>query len=389
MNRRQVSGRGHKRYTQAHGMKLIDRYLLREYLGAASYCLAAFCMLYVVVDLFERLPDFLAAGISLPQIAFFYLNFLLAINGPTSFFALILPITMLLGLLYALYGFSRHNELTAMRACGIGFFRLMVPFLAIGCLAAMLCLLVQETMAPSASLRVDAMVGILRGASPDETPVLQQHPFYHRQTRQQWSIGEIDPRNPRVLRDVRIVIERDDHSRARELTAKRAEWLDGSWWFFDATLRDLAENGRPLGPPRTSLRPLEKRDYTASPHDILLGARRWELFSAWQMWQFIRTHPDLSPEGRAQRLVDLHIRLAMPWVCLVVTMLGIPGGVHTHRQGALAGILSAIFFLFIFYTLLQAGIYLGKRLIIPPWAGAWFPNAVFFTTGLHMIRRLR
>ncbi len=370
-------------------MKLIDRYLLREYLGATAYCLAAFCMLYVVVDLFERLPDFLAADIPLSQIALFYVNFLMAINGPTSFFALILPITMLLGLLYTLYGFSRHNELTAMRACGVGLWRLIMPFLLIGCVGAVLCLVVQETIAPAASLRVDAMVRILRGASPDETPVLEQYPFYHRQTRQQWSIGELDPRNPQVLTDVRIVIERDDHSRARELTAERAEWLDGSWWFFGATLRDFADNGRPLGRPERSVRPLEKRDFTASPQEILLGARHWELFSALEMWQFIRTHPDLSPQDRARRLVDLHIRLAMPWACLVVTMLGIPGGVHTHRQGALTGILTAIFFLFIFYTLLQAGNYLGKRLIIPPWAGAWFSNAVFFVSGLYMIRRLR
>ncbi len=369
-------------------MKLIDRYLLREYLGATAYCLAAFLMLYVVIDMFERLPDFMDAGISWSRIALFYAHFLVAINGPTSFFALILPISMLLGLLYALFGFSRHNELTAMRACGISLSRLMLPFLIVACAAALLCLFVQEKVAPQASLRVEAMVRVLRGA-PAEEPSLKQHPFYHRPTRRQWNIGSLDPQTPNVLDNVRIVTERDDHSRASELTAERAEWLDGSWWFFGAAIRYFDVDGRPLGPPSSSVLPLEKRDYTESPDDILLGIRSWDLFSALEMWNFIRSHPDLSREDRARRLVDLHIRLAMPWVCLIVTLLGIPGGVHTHRQGALAGILTAIFFLFVYYTLLQTGNYLGKRLIIPPWAGAWFPNVLFFIASLHMIRRLK
>ncbi len=369
-------------------MKLIDRYLLREYLGATAYCLAAFLMLYVVLDMFERLPDFIEAGIPWTRIGLFYAHFIVAFNGPTSFFALILPISMLLGLLYALYGFSRHNELTAMRACGIGLSRLMLPFLLVAGLAALLCLFVQERLAPQANLQVDAMERVLRGGPADEPP-LKQHPFYHQPSRRQWQIGLFNPSEPHTLENVRIVTERDDHTRASELVAERAKWLDGTWWFFGATIREFDPEGRPTGPAQTVLRPIERRDISETPEDILLGIRSWELFSALQMWSFIRNHPNLSPEDRARRLVDLHIRLAMPWVCLVVTLLGIPGGVHTHRQGALTGILTAIFFLFIFYTLLQAGNYLGKRLIIPPWLGAWFPNMVFLITSLFMIRRLK
>ncbi len=370
-------------------MKLIDRYLLREYLGATAYCLTAFSILYLVIDMFERLPDFLAAGISLRRILLFYGNYLMAINGPTSFFTLMLPISMLLGLLYALYGLSRHNELTAMRACGVSLYRLMLPFLGAGCIAVAICLFIQEKIAPPASLRVEAMQRVLRGAT-EEMPLLEQHPFYHSQSRRRWMIGALDPRQPHILHDVRVAIEREDRSRAMELNAERAEWLDGNWWFFGASKRAFDEQERPLGPksPPSAI-PLEKPAFTESPSDILRGMRSWELFSAWEMWRFISSHPDLSPEDRARRSVDLHIRLAMPWVCLVVTFLGFPGGVHTQRQGALTGILTAIFFLFVFYTLLQSGNYMAKRLLIPPWIGAWLPNIIFCTMGLRMISRMK
>lgn len=370
-------------------MKLIDRYLLREYLVATAYCLAAFSLLYLVIDLFERLPLFLAAGVSWPRIAIFYGQLLMAINGPTSFFTLILPISMLMGLLYSLHNFCRHNELTAMRACGIGLFRLMAPYFGIGLAASGICLLIQEQVAPRASLRVKAMERVLRGA-PDAEPPLSQHPFFYSAARRHWMIGVLDPQAPHRLDQVRITTEREDRSRASELTAERAEWMDGAWWFFGATERHFDENERPLAAPSAPTQlPIEKRFFEETPHDILGGIRSWDLFSARGMLSFIRNNPGLSPDDRARRMVDLHIRLTMPWVCLMVTFLGIPGGVRTHRQGALAGILSAIFFVFVFYTLLQVGSYLGKRQIIPPWAGAWFPNVAFITVGLHLLRRMR
>ena len=52
-----------------------------------------------------------------------------------EFFVLVLPILLLLALLYALTHHARHNEITALRAAGVGLWRLCAPYFAVGWLA--------------------------------------------------------------------------------------------------------------------------------------------------------------------------------------------------------------------------------------------------------------
>ena len=82
-------------------------------------------------------------------------------------------------------------------------------------------------------------------------------------------------------------------------------------------------------------------------------------------------------------------RLAMPWTCVVVVLLGIPGGVKSGRQGMLMGVILAIGFFLCFYAVVNLAIFVGKRQIVWPWLAAWFPNMVFSATGLTMLFRMR
>ncbi|MBI3985662.1 MAG: LptF/LptG family permease [Lentisphaerae bacterium] len=123
-------------------MKLIDKYMLSRFFVPFGICVAAFCMLFVVVDMFEHLSDFIEAGTPVVQVARFYVFYLPALV------VFIMPISILLGLLYSLWQLTRRNELTAMRASGIGFARLTLPLLIFGLFAGILTGLVNETVAP-------------------------------------------------------------------------------------------------------------------------------------------------------------------------------------------------------------------------------------------------
>ena len=114
----------------AHWMKLIDKYLLRTMLVPFGYCVGSFVLIYIVYDLFDNLSDFVHAGTPFFQVIRFY-TFLLP-----SVFILIVPISILLAVLYGLSQLTKNNELTAMRASGMSLYRLLVPILSIGIVAA-------------------------------------------------------------------------------------------------------------------------------------------------------------------------------------------------------------------------------------------------------------
>ena len=97
-------------------MRLLDRYLLREFFTAFSYCLAGFLVFWIATDLVAHVDDFREDGMTSGDVVAYYAAVL------PSFMTVVLPATLLLALLYALSQLARHNEIVAMRAAGVGVF---------------------------------------------------------------------------------------------------------------------------------------------------------------------------------------------------------------------------------------------------------------------------
>src|SRR3990170_3212857 len=106
-------------------MRILDRYVAREFLKIVAMALTVFVGIYVIVDLFEKLGRFLEAGVA-PRILFRYYLFSL----PDIFFK-VMPVAVLLSSLLALGTMARHNELLAMKMGQIGTLRIALPCLAL------------------------------------------------------------------------------------------------------------------------------------------------------------------------------------------------------------------------------------------------------------------
>jgi lipopolysaccharide export system permease protein len=85
----------------------------------------------------------------------------------------------------------------------------------------------------------------------------------------------------------------------------------------------------------------------------------------------------------------MHSRLATPFACLIVTLIGVPVGAHTGRRGAFAGIMVAVSLFFLFYILMLAGQALGKQELLPAWLGGWLPVILFGAASPLFIFRMR
>src|SRR5437773_3852037 len=107
-------------------MRLLDRYLLRELLIPLGYCLSGFLIFWISFDLFSELSRFQEEKLKLAEIARYY-----TFKVP-EFLVLAMPIALLLALLYALTNHARYQELTAIRAAGVGLARLSLPYFGTG-----------------------------------------------------------------------------------------------------------------------------------------------------------------------------------------------------------------------------------------------------------------
>jgi lipopolysaccharide export system permease protein len=367
-------------------MKIIDRYLLKNYLMMVAYCMGAFGMIYIILELFSSLGNFIEADVPFHLIIRYYFGLLMPALEYIS------PASLFLGALYTLWHFSRNNELIAMRACGISFTRIMAPFLGVGLAFSIGNLAVKETIAPSAYAWAKDFSR--KVTNRPEQGVKTDVAFYNPAFQRSWLIRKINLAQPNRIDGVKITQERGDGTRSHEIIASRAEWMDGAWWLFDVQIRQYTASDAPLAPAPASTIPTnvnmrEFREFKERPADFMAELRPWDFLSAHEMRRYIKTHPHLTRENRAQKTFDFHHRLALAWSCLVVTLFALPVGAQSGRHNALIGLVKAVAIFFAFYGLDQIGMFLGKRMLIWPWLGAWLSNIIFTGNGIKMVFRMR
>lgn len=371
-------------------IRIISRYILRQYLMPVTYILTAFCLMYVIADLFERFPDFVQAKVPFLQMLQYYGYYLFAVNGFVPFVVVILPIVLLLGALYTLTMFARHNELTAMLASGVSLRRMMMPFLSVGFCASIFCAVTQETVGPYATRWISEFNRTMSRRDRDTANLVKDY-FYHTSvTHRQWQIGEFNPRQPTALTRVKVNQERQDGSLAIEYAASRAEYLDGRWWFYGLQQRAYNELGDPLGPITPPIEiPQEMAEFGETPLDFVSELQKTDFLSSFDMMRYLDSRPDMKGPSRTRREVDIWSRLAMPWSCMVMILLSLPATAGGVRRPALRSVAFGLGALFLFYVLLQGGIILGKVGVLTPWVAGWLPNITFLAIGGVLTWRLR
>ena len=365
-------------------MKLVSRYLLRHLFRPWIYVMAGFSIVAVLVDLFGNFVDFMEAGTSLKSVLLYY-----AILLPT-YLPYLLPISLLLALLYALWQLGKHSELIAMRASGLSLAQLVAPYLTTGLLASFLLLGINELFNPWATHWARQFLLLQGSKHAGQGHLAPNLAYKNTPGRRIWRIDVFDPRPAASyeMLGVNLTQQRPDGSDEFRMDAERARWIDGHWWFENVETRYYDVRNDPTGPVESSPS-LEMTMLSETPKDFVNEIKDANERSAVEILQFIASHQGISKETRNRLMVDFHYRLAAPWLCLIVVLVGVPFGFHTGRRGMGLGILFALLAFFGYYILMGLGLAYGKQQMISPVVAGWLPDAVFFVLGLVLLRRIR
>ena len=377
-------------------MSLITRYLLRQFLGPLLVCLVAFNGIFVLFDLSGHLSRFLDADLPLALILKYYLGVV------CTYSHWFLPASCMLATLYSMWQLSHHSELTAMRASGISFHMLTLPFFCSAIAMSLLTFANEEFLAPPLSAWSDRLKDS-GFAKPDPGPAENVF-FTNYEANRTWHIASVDLSTDETAS--RIAIPEADAERipppaveikARDeagrnvwgVRADRADYLDGNWWLANPRQIHFDVDGMEL--PDTAVRVVDLPGHvpfpelTEKPRDIRIAGRRDNAhLSSREMLRKIRTGHSEGAEDR----YDFWYRIAAPWACLVITLFSIPAGITTGRQSVFKGILLVLVTFFSFYAFSLLLKYFGQHGVLPPALAAWLPNLVFLAIGGAMYRRL-
>ena len=365
-------------------MSILYRYVLREFLIPLFYCIIGFVGIYIMFEMFGSFNRLMESALPFSAIVGYFAGYL------SPFFQWLLPAALMLATLYTMWNFCRHSEITAMRASGVGFSAIVAPLLTVAAIFTVAVFVSNEWYAPDAAEQAND----LRKTRFKQTDVkiAKNIPYYNRYARRIWRVERMDTSHPNTLYGVKVTIDRPNGTREVDITCAQADYLDGVWWFSYPEYRYFNENNDQIADPvpATSALPLRQfPEFSEKPRDFVLMNKAWEFYNVRDMLRYLREHPTLDKEERAERVYDLHAKLAAPFACMIITLLAIPFGVATGRQSVFHGVMSAVGLFFAYYGAVIGGMVLAKNGLLNPLAAAWTPNLIFLGVGIWLFRRQR
>ena len=358
-------------------MKLLSRYIFMEFIKTSLTILSGILVLFLCVTFLREADDFIKQNASIAQIAMYYVYSLPSMAGQA------LPFSALIGTLLSLGNFSRHQEITAMRAGGVSLVSIIAPVLFGGILISCLGFLNNEVVMPAYAARAAHIKNVEVGKKQQRV-VFQQRRLWLRGPDN--SIANIDLVTPdrREMIGINIYKLNADFSLRERIKAERLVWEDTAWRLRESR-KFITKGDAIVSVPADG----EVYNIVEKPEDMGMIVKSSTEMSFKELWDYVRR---LKSSGyKAVRYeVDLHEKVAFPFASLLMVLIATPFSLQQVRSGGAArGIALALVITAIYWALSSAGRALGLSGAMPPVQAAWLANVVFAIIAMITIYRMQ
>ncbi|MGH7730113.1 MAG: LptF/LptG family permease [Candidatus Eiseniibacteriota bacterium] len=355
-------------------MRILDRYLLREFSVYLVLGLIGFLMIFSIVDVVEKIDVFLDQRAPVGLVVRYYLY-----RGP-EVVVQVLPVALLLATFLALGQLNKFGELTAMRSAGLSLARILAPVFVAAGAGAVLSLALSELVVPPANRARDRIYEEqIQRLSTGPTTERADVTYLGAGGRIYYMRLYVVP--ARRMHEVSVQQFRAGRLVLR-IDAAEATW-DGRRWVFASgfvrTFRGDEERARPF--ERWAA------DAIAEPPDnFAREGRRPNQMNFLELRAHV-TKLRASGARVANYLVDLHMKLAFPLINFIVILIGAPVATRIRANSVALGFGLAITVSFAYYAFMQSGKALGHNGALPPYLAAWLGDLVFGGVGSVMMFR--
>jgi LPS export ABC transporter permease LptG/LPS export ABC transporter permease LptF len=363
--------------------RILDEYIVREFLNMFFLVLAGFLMLMIVFTFFDLVGDILRNRIHLSIVGDYLLNL-----SPSLLYQ-IAPLAVLIAALVEFGVLNRNSEIIAIKATGISLYRLVIPIVSIAACLAVTLFLFGEYYLPQANRKQEALRNVIKGRPPQtylhpeqkwifgqahngEPPRIFYYQFFDPEAKEfaNLSVFELDPAT---------------FSLTRRIFAARAAWdpTSDSWRFENGWVRDIQ------GANVTQYRDFLKTTF-AEIHEPPDYFEKEDLESQemnfGQLDRYIR---DLRQSGfDTMRLrVALWEKLSYPLIAVVMAVLAIPFALSMGRRSSLTGIAVAIGVAIAYRVLDTLFGAMGNVNYLPAAMAAWSADVLFALVGGYLLLR--
>lgn len=371
----------------------IDRYLIGKFIFNLFWSLLAFWAVFIIVDLVENLDKFIDKGVPFEYVALYYIYY------TPYVIILVAPVGVLLSSLFAVGFLAKSNELLAMRAAGLSLWRLSAPFLVMGVLVTALIFLAGETIYPRFEReRVDLRERSIKG-TVEPARMLMQNVFvvggggriYHFRTF-----------NTKQNLGTDVTVQTIAQGRLTETVEMKRLWYQDTIWVGEeGGIRRFDPSGDSAVGYETFNKTLFA-EWQETPEDVIRKRVNPQQMTYRELKQTVERLRGTGGDPTLEE-TELALKIAFPFINLIVVMIGFPIAANTKRSGMALNFGIAMMITFVVRVLYEIFRSLGHSGSLRPLLedispalaphasiiAAWAPNAICLVAGLIALLRVR
>ncbi len=352
--------------------KILDRYIIRKFLGTYIFAIILLLAIVVMFDINEKLDSFVKAPLK-ATIFDYFLNFLPYFANQFS------PLFTFIAVIFFTSKLAQDSEIIAMLSTGMSFRRLLRPYLIGATVIAAATFLLSAYVIPPANVkrinytntyvknkRVDYGSNIMLMVAPGQIAYMNRYDNLSK-TGYKFSLESFDENKRLVSR----------------LTSQSIRWDTlYSWTVRDYIKRDFRDNREYIERGRSL-------DTTIAfePRDFLISALDHEKMTSPELREYIRRQKGRGVANIQSFEVEQERRYAMTAAAFILTIIGMSLSVKKVKGGMGLNIgigLVLSFSYILFMTITQTFALSG---LTSAFVAMWIPNIIYAVIAIVLYRR--
>jgi LPS export ABC transporter permease LptG/LPS export ABC transporter permease LptF len=359
---------------------LVDAYVLNTFLFYFLVLLASFVMMAHTFIFFELLSDIFSHGIAWNRVLTYHLFLTPKLIYDSA------PMSVLVAVLVTFGILAKHNEITAMKACGVSLYRLAIPILLVSGMLSAGLFAFDHYYIPEANRIQDGILNEIKGR-PVQTYLRPERKWIFGQGSRIYYYKYFDAAQNLMIGVNVYELAPETFRLRRHISAESARWAPSmnQWIFQNGWVRDF-----------DGVAAVRYETYQATTFPDLSEPPGWFLKEVKQEKQlnfkelagYIR---ELEQSGfdTVRLKVQFHKKFAVPVFALIMALISAPFAFLTGNKGALAPVGLSFGIAIAYWAFSRLFEEIGNLDQLPPALAAWSPDVLFTFAGLYLFTRMR
>ncbi len=365
-------------------MKVIDRFLIKEFIKYAVLAVLCVVAIYLLIDLFDQLDYFIGRHASIFTVALYYLY-----NLPAAI-SLMLPVGIILSC-FLVYGMlMRERSISVMQIAGINTYRLFSPIIILGLALIVVEFFGYEFVTIPSLKKLDDLRRIKIERKYGNISSKRYNLYIKGEQQLVYFIYEYESIKPvheelsGIMRNFVIVQLNQSGRLEKRYDGSEARYINHQWLGKNINVRSFIEDTIESYVHYDSMVLV----IDEKPSDFTEETRVVEEMSVWELSKYIE-QLKIAGLKTAKSEVEFNCRFSYAFIGLILILLSLPLTIKLRRGSIMFGLGLGLLFAFIYWGLLQVTKAYGQSSVISPFLAAWFGNFLFLVVDAFLMIKVK